>query len=56
MRHISGRAVVMTVVVAMLSAACSGSEEPPEGRTAEPSAEASPEAESTAPRSRRASR
>ncbi len=48
MRRISSRAVVMSVVVAMLSAACSGSEEPPEGETAEPSVAASPDAGSTA--------
>jgi TRAP-type C4-dicarboxylate transport system substrate-binding protein len=48
MRRISGRAVVMSVVVTMLSAACSGSEEPPEGQTAEPSVAASPDVGSTA--------
>jgi len=48
MRRICGRAVVMSVVVAMLSLACSGSDEPPGGQTAEPSAEASPEAGSDA--------
>jgi TRAP-type C4-dicarboxylate transport system substrate-binding protein len=48
MRRICGRAVVMSVVVAMLSVACSGSDEPPRGQTAEPSAEASPQAGSDA--------
>jgi TRAP-type C4-dicarboxylate transport system substrate-binding protein len=44
MRRISGRAVVMSVLVSLLSVACSGSEEPPEGQTPEPSVTASPDA------------